>query len=202
MFLKKIIVGELETNCYIVADEKTWDAMIIDPGEETEKVLLVIEENHLKPRYIICTHGHPDHSGEVKKLSEAINVPVYIHKEDALMLNGLVANYLGIKTPSSIAFLENDQEINLGDLRFKVIHTPGHSKGGICLYHDSVLFSGDTLFAGEVGRMDLPGGSKADLIRSLKRLFKLPEDTLVYPGHGEETSIKEEKRSNPFLRYL
>ena len=199
MFLRKIIVGELQTNCYIVADENSKEALIIDPGAEIEKILQVIEKNHLKPRYIVCTHGHPDHSGEVKKLSEKINAPVYIHEKDAVMLNHPIASALGLEAPASIQFLADGQEIKLGELNFRVLYTPGHSKGGISLYSNKILFSGDTLFAGSIGRMDLPGGSQSDLVHSLKKLLSFSADTKVYPGHGPETSIGDEKKSNPFI---
>lgn len=202
MFLKKIIVGELQTNCYIVADENSKEALIIDPGAETEKILRVIEKNHLKPHYIVCTHGHPDHSGGIRELSEKINIPVYIHEKDAIMLNHPILSALGLETASSIQFLADGQEIKLGKLNFKVLHTPGHSMGSISLYSNKILFSGDTLFAGGVGRMDLPGGSQSDLVHSLKKLLSFSPDTKIYPGHGLETSIGEEKKSNPFIEEI
>jgi len=198
MIIKKVIVGELDTNCYIVADEKTLEGVIIDPGDNAEAILKTVRGNRINPLYIINTHWHPDHMRANKELKEILKVPIYIHEKDAKMFKGpqsIVFSVLDstIKTSSPDKALKEGDEIKFGSITLKVIHTPGHSKGGICLYNGTVLFSGDTLFAEAVGRTDLLGGSEKEMKESIKKLFELPDSTKVYPGHGPETDIKTEK---------
>lgn len=178
MIIKTIKVGDLQTNCYIVIDEESREAAIVDPGGEASKILPEIKG--FKIRYIILTHGHPDHFGAIDELKKATQAPVLIHPADSWF----------IKPDRE---LKDGDEIKFGGLSLKVIHTPGHSKGGICLYGNGYLFSGDTLFSEGFGRTDLPGGSRDEMKRSLKRLSALPDETLVYPGHDESTTIKKEK---------
>lgn len=198
MIIKKLIVGDIQTNCYMVADENTFEAAIIDPGGEVEAIEGIVRASKFIPRCIISTHGHFDHVLGVKKLQKSFQIPFYLHKEDSPMVDGShsrLAASMGIEVDSLTAdkFLADGDIISVGKIRLKVIHTPGHSKGGICLYSDKVLFSGDTLFAGDVGRTDLVGGSTEELKNSLKKLFELPASTKVYPGHGPETDIRTEK---------
>ncbi|MDI6731644.1 MAG: MBL fold metallo-hydrolase [Candidatus Margulisbacteria bacterium] len=174
MQIKTIKVGELQTNCFIVIDESTKDAVVIDPGDEAGKILA--ELKGLKVKKLIITHGHYDHVGAVKELKKRLRADVLMHPDDAWLFQPDV-------------FVNDGDEINFGNLALKAIHTPGHTPGGICLYLDGHLFSGDTLFAGTYGRTDLPGGSEGLMAQSLKKLAKLPPSTKVYPGHGGQTTI-------------
>lgn len=184
MNIEVVKVGELKTNCYIVKDKN--EAIIIDPGFEIEKILPHLK--NLKINAIILTHGHYDHVTDAFKLKEKVNAPVMMNFEDEYMMV-LSTNIKANK------HLEDKAVIKVGDLEFKVIHTPGHSKGGICLYNEKekILFSGDTIFHGTYGRVDLPGSSKIDMITSLKKLLSLPKDVKVFPGHGPATTIQDEK---------
>ena len=205
MEIVNLIVGELEVNCYLVGDREKNEWLVIDPGGDEEKILEAIEKRKADIKFIINTHGHPDHTGANNIIKKETGAPLYIHKEDASLLSGLftqLARLSGIKSSTSKPdhFLKEGDILPLGDTSLKVIHTPGHTRGGICLLAPEALFSGDTLFAGSIGRTDLPGGSLPVLLRSIRdKLFSLPENTKVYPGHGPQTTIGEEKSSNPFL---
>ena len=202
MIIKKVIVGELATNCYVVADDKSKEALIIDPGDEADKIFQVVRENNFIPRAIVCTHFHPDHTGVAKEIGDKLNIPVYLHKNEAVMFNKRIMALLDMHDLPEINYLDDDSEIKIGEMTFKIIPTPGHSNGGISLYNDKVLFSGDTLFFKEVGRDDLPGGSWQELKASLKKLSELPPDTKVFPGHGRETTIASEIESNPYFEEI
>ncbi len=178
MKIKIIKVGSLQTNCYIVSEEKSNQAMVIDPGAEAEKILLAIKDLNICA--IVITHGHPDHFGGLDQIKQATNAPIYMNPEDNWFL-----------VPEKE--LKDNDELKCGDLNFKIIHTPGHTPGCICLYTKGHLFSGDTLFYDTYGRVDLPGSSPKKMKQSLKRLGTLPDDTVVYPGHGDSTTIKDEK---------
>lgn len=193
MILESLAVGLFEANCYILGSKKTGDAAIIDPGDEGARILKVIENQGLNPSCIISTHGHADHIAAIAYLEERLkNVKVYIHKADAQMLTGL--------TIKALSFVADGDSITAGDLCFKVIHTPGHTPGGISLLINGHLFSGDSLFCGSIGRTDLPGGSTEQLIQSLKeKILTLPGETIVHPGHGPASTIEYEKNNNPFL---
>jgi hydroxyacylglutathione hydrolase len=200
-------VGRIEVNCYLVYDAETKEALVIDPGAEGERIQKKITELGLKVKYIVNTHGHLDHIGANRYLKEANeNVLLCIHKADSEMLTDPKKNisaYLleeGINGPAADCFLEDGDVLDVGNLHFKVFHTPGHTLGGICLVGHGVCFSGDTLFAGSIGRTDLPGGSFEEIINSVKtKLFVLDNEMLVYSGHGPQTSIGFEKYANPYF---
>lgn len=207
MKLYAMPLGAYQTNCYIVVDENTKEALIVDPGSEAKRILNVLEEYKFKPIKIILTHGHSDHIGAINGILEKYDLPIYIHKADEAFLadpkvNLSAFNGLGevsiTKKPEIIA--EGDT-ITCGDIVFTVIETPGHTPGGVCFYsEEGIVLAGDTLFAGSVGRTDFPGGSMETLVASIKnKLFKLPGNTEVYPGHGPGTTIAQEIASNPFI---
>ena len=204
MILRKLEVGLFASNCYIVGSEANREGMIIDPGDEAQQILSRVKELELDIKYIILTHGHIDHIGALKEIKEATGAQVAIHTDDVRTLKQkLLSIFLGIRhrsPPPPDWLLEDGDTISLGNLKFTVLHTPGHTPGGICLLGEGVLFSGDTLFNYGVGRADLPGGSYSQLIDSIRnRLMVLPDEVAVYPGHGPETTIGAERRGNPFL---
>ncbi len=205
MIIKKLEVGPIMANCYILGCEETKEAVVVDPGDEADRILMTLAEDKLTVKYIINTHGHFDHVGANKALKEATNAELMIHADDEPMLTELAqhAGAFGLTAenspPADITIADND-EIKFGNITLKVIHTPGHSMGGVCLLTDKTLIAGDTLFAGSIGRTDLPGGDYDTLISSIKtKLLSLDEDIIVYTGHGPETSIGREKKINPFL---
>jgi hydroxyacylglutathione hydrolase len=206
MIIKKLAVGPLMANCFILGCEKTREAAVIDPGDETDRILWSLAELKLKVKYIINTHGHFDHVGGNKEMKEATGADILINSLDAPMLSQLsaAAASFGLATdnsPPPDQALEDGDTISFGTITLKVIHTPGHSPGGIALYADGNLFVGDTLFAGSIGRSDLPGGDMHTLISSIKnKLFMLNDDVKVFSGHGPETTIGQEKLTNPFVR--
>ncbi len=205
MILKKLVVGPLASNCYIVGSESTKEGMIIDPADEAEEILQSVKELGLKISLIVLTHGHPDHVGALKEIKEATGAEVAIHTDDAESLQQQSLGFLfGLSYPAPPPpdrLLKDEDSIDIGDLHFGVLHTPGHTPGGICLPGHGVLFSGDTLFNYGIGRYDLPGGDYNQLMDSLRtKLMGLPDDTTVYPGHGPDTTIGTERRGNPFLQ--
>lgn len=207
MFIKKFIVGPLEENCYITADEKTKEAVVIDPGDEPDRIIEFIKENNLKVSAIVCTHAHFDHVGAAGDIKKATGAKILIHKDDvetyrAAKEQAVFWGYDIDDVPEADDFLDEGGEVQAGNLRFKVLHTPGHSPGGICLYGEGVVITGDTLFQGSVGRTDFPGGDIAKLKKSFKRLLDLPDNTKVLSGHGPETMIGREKRENFFIDEL
>jgi len=195
MFIKMFIVGMNETNCFIVGDIRSEEAIVIDPGFESayeaKPILREIERNRFRVKYIINTHGHPDHTSGNKTMKEATGAPILIHEYDASFL----------QNPSADKTVGEGDAIELGEVKLRVLHTPGHSKGSIALLAADAVFSGDTLWAGTIGRYDLPGGSLEELMHSIKnKLLILPDHIKVYPGHGPPTTIGEERRNNPFLQ--
>lgn len=199
-------MGTMGANCYLYACTQTNKAVIIDPGADGKKIYRWVLEKGFKVDYILLTHGHVDHIGAVDELRELLgNVQVGIHTGDAGMLTDgkkNLSSYFGpgISLQKADILLQDGQELMIGNERLNVISTPGHSPGGVCFLCAEGLFSGDTLFAGSIGRTDFPGGSLDQLLSGVKKkLLILPDDTRVFPGHGEETTIGEEKRDNPFL---
>jgi len=206
MITKKLVVGQLEANCYILADEKTKRAIIIDPGGEAKKILEVIKQNKLKVIYIINTHAHIDHIGANDIIRENTGASLLIHSADAYLLKDMEMNLSTIMNeergpllpPTRV--LEDGDEIKVDQICLQVLHTPGHTPGSICLYVKDRVFAGDTIFAGGVGRVDLPGGNFTDLQNSIReKLLTLPKEVIVHPGHGPDTTIGKEKKSNPFI---
>lgn len=206
MIIEKMTVGPIMANCYILGCEKRKEAVVIDPGDDVDKILIALSEHQLTLKYIINTHGHFDHVGGNKRLKEVTGATLMIHGGDAPMLAllkesaasfGLAAE----NSPAADRFLKEGDEVVFGeDLCLKVVHTPGHSPGGICLLTEGKVFVGDTLFEGSVGRTDLPGGSLPTLMESIRtKLFVLDDDTVCYCGHGFETTIGKEKKMNPFV---
>ena len=202
MRLDALSVGELQVNCYILSSSQTRNAVIIDPGDDYQKIKSFLGLHKLSPKFIVHTHGHIDHI----QADDEFGLAVYAHTLDVELLKNPdknLSNFLSFpfKVNSPVKPLEDGENITLDDISLEVIHTPGHTPGGICLKAGNVVFTGDTLFAGSVGRTDFPGASSKQLIKSIKdRLLTLPDETLVYPGHGPSSSIGEEKRDNPFLK--
>jgi len=199
--LKRIIVGILETNCYIVGDKATNEAIIVDPGDEADRIKYTLNKLNLTPIAIVNTHGHGDHIGANKDF----DLPIFIHQDDEDFLldpeKNLSAEFgLSIVSPEASKLLVDGDIIELGSLKMEVIHTPGHTPGGICLKFEDFLLSGDTLFSLSVGRSDFEYGSADALIKSIKnKLLIFDDNTNVYPGHGPSTTIGIEKRHNFFL---
>jgi hydroxyacylglutathione hydrolase len=218
-------VGLLQCNCSIVGDPETHEAVVIDPGDEVKRILGILTKHGLKVRAIVSTHAHIDHVGGLAKLHHATGAPVLMHRDDLDLYQHLPeqASWLGVRTPETTdvdSFLREGDTVRWGNYEARVLHTPGHTRGSLCLYlpveaesHDGridvsqdahlapQLFAGDTLFAGSIGRTDLWGGSFPEIMRSLQtKILELPDETFVLPGHGPETTVGEERQSNPFLR--
>jgi glyoxylase-like metal-dependent hydrolase (beta-lactamase superfamily II) len=205
MIIKKLAVGPIMANCFIVGCNETHEAAVIDPGDEADRILLALAQAKLTVKQIINTHGHFDHVGANKRMKAATGAPILIHALDAPMLSMLSrsAAAWGMSaedSPSPDRTIDEGDEIRVGLLRLQVIHTPGHTPGGVSLIADGCAFVGDTLFAGSVGRTDFPGGDFDTLKSSIqKKLFALGDEMKVFTGHGPETTIGEEKRYNPFV---
>ncbi|MFC2158262.1 MBL fold metallo-hydrolase [Acidobacteriota bacterium] len=206
MNCETIVVGPLETDCYIVHCTETKECVIVDPGADPGKIIHFISESGLLPKVILNTHGHVDHVGANRDMKEKYDVPLLIHEADEGMLNHSIQSQLSFllgakKSPDPDGFLEENQIITVGNSKMEVLHTPGHSPGSVCFLAEDFLLSGDTLFCGGVGRTDLPGGSWGELERSIKeKILILPEELKVFPGHGPSSTVGQEKHSNPFIR--
>jgi glyoxylase-like metal-dependent hydrolase (beta-lactamase superfamily II) len=200
-----VVVGGLDTNCYLAYCEESRACAVIDPGAEPEKIFAAVAGLELKPALILNTHGHADHIGANRDMKDKYAIPLWIHAADAGMIKDAdhiqVCLVLGGKdSPPPDRLLADGDEVPIGRSSLRVIHTPGHTPGSVGFLGDGILFSGDTLFCGGVGRTDLPGGSWKDLERSIReKILVLPGETLVLPGHGPWTTVEEEKLSNPFF---
>jgi glyoxylase-like metal-dependent hydrolase (beta-lactamase superfamily II) len=203
--IERTVVGVYAANCYIVYSEDTNDGIVIDPGAEGDIIIDKIKKLGLNIKYIIITHGHGDHIGALSEVKQFTNAPVLIHELDKDMLkdgNKSLSNVINKKNVNLEAdmLLKGGEEIKVGDLRFEIIHTPGHTPGGISVKCGNSLFTGDTLFYHSVGRTDFPGGSFEDIVNSVKeKLIIYPDETVVYPGHDRYSTIGEEKKYNPFI---
>ena len=205
MIIKDLAVGPIMANCYILGCEETKSAAVIDPGDDADRILMVLAESGLTVTSIINTHGHFDHVSANKRMKEVTGAELLIHPLDAPMLSQLsaTASAWGLtseNSPPPDRTIEDGDEVQVGSIVLKVIHTPGHTPGGISLHADGAVFVGDTLFAGSIGRTDFPGGDFGVLKASIqKKLFVLDDDVTVYPGHMGLTTIGQEKRTNPFV---
>ncbi len=202
-------VGPLQCNCSIIGDEASHEAMVIDPGDDVTDILSLVNKHGLTVKQIVITHAHIDHVGGAMKLKKQTGAPILLNQNDYTLLKMLdtQAAWLGMLPPEKVHIdgsITDADEVSVGSISGSVIHTPGHTEGSVCLYfpaHEK-LIAGDTLFAGSIGRTDLPGGSFEKIISSLKdRVLALPDDTVVVPGHGPLTTIGEERESNPFLQH-
>ncbi|MCR3922430.1 MAG: MBL fold metallo-hydrolase [Firmicutes bacterium] len=205
MLIKGMEVGSFAANCYMLACEETREGVLIDPGAEAAQILAMVKEANVNITYIINTHGHFDHTGANEDVRKALGVPLLIHEADGELYSNPTESLTIFSRHETLAqadrFLQDGQQLHVGKLTVTVIATPGHTKGSICLQVEDSLFSGDTLFAGSIGRTDLPGGSFDEIIPSImEKLLTLPSHTVVYPGHGPQTTIGEEIEHNPFLR--
>ena len=201
-------VGPLQCNCSVIGDETTHEAMVIDPGDDIENVLAIIQRHKLQVKQIVITHAHIDHIGGAMKLRAATGAPILLNQNDQAQLKilDMQAAWCGMAAPGKVEIDQNigtADTVKAGSLTADVIHTPGHTEGSVCLYFpaEKKLIAGDTLFAGSIGRTDLPGGSMEKIISSLhEKVLALPDETVVVPGHGPLTTIGEERESNPFLQ--
>ncbi|HEV2960715.1 MAG TPA: MBL fold metallo-hydrolase [Candidatus Angelobacter sp.] len=208
MFHKIFPVGPLQCNCSVIGDDQTHEAMVIDPGDQVEEILNILREHSLKLTQIVVTHAHIDHVGGAMKLKAATGASILMNQDDHALLKLLdvQATWVGMQSPGPVQVddaVGNGRVLKIGNVSANVIHTPGHTEGSICLYFpkEKTLIAGDTLFAGSIGRTDLPGGSFEKIINSIhSRLMALPDETHVIPGHGPATTIGTERETNPFLQ--
>jgi hydroxyacylglutathione hydrolase len=206
LVVKMLAVGPFQANSYVIKCSETGEGAIIDPGDEDELILEVTDREQVEVRYILVTHAHIDHIGALKPVKNATGARVLMHRDDQFLLDGVGAQAVsfGLSVDGGAGvdeYVDDGDAFSIGKLEVNVIHTPGHSPGGVCYRIGNAVFVGDTLFAGSIGRTDLPGGSYEQLIRSItEKLIPLGDDIEVFCGHGPQTTIGEERLSNPFLR--
>lgn len=198
MNVKTLPVGQLETNCYVVINEQSLECVVIDPGDESNTIMDYIEQNHLKCEAIMLTHGHFDHVGAVNEILEQTGCALYINPRDEGYEVGMSG--MKFKMPEGGKYYDDGDVIIEAGLEFKVMATPGHTPGGVCLICGGALFTGDTLFRGSCGRADLPGGSMRQEMRSIKKICELEGDYDVYPGHMDASTLERERRFNHYCR--
>jgi glyoxylase-like metal-dependent hydrolase (beta-lactamase superfamily II) len=205
MIFETVVVGPLMVNCYVLGCEKTLEGVVIDPGDDTDQILAAISRHGLKIIAVINTHGHFDHTGGNRRILDETGAVLLIHELDAPMLLRAVdtAAMFGLtaeNSPPPSRFLTEEESVDFGEYRLRVLHTPGHTLGGCSLYLEGIVVTGDTLFADSVGRTDFPGGSSVALGKSIReKLLTLADETVVYPGHGPSTTIGRERKYNPYL---
>ena len=207
MEIDTLVLGPLQSNCYIVSNEKSREAMVVDPGDEAGKIAGLLDAKKLKVGCIVCTHAHFDHTGGVSAVKEKTGARILLHRDDLEIYRsaGKHAVSWGLKItqpPEPDGLVKEGDMLTLGELRFEVLSTPGHSPGGICLFGEGVLITGDTVFAGSVGRTDLYGGDIESLKRSFARIMSLPPETAILPGHGAPSTVAREKYMNFFIHEL
>ncbi|MFP4083244.1 MAG: MBL fold metallo-hydrolase [Candidatus Aminicenantes bacterium] len=206
MEFESVVVGALETNCYVVYCPETLECGVVDPGAEAEKIIRIILRKKLNPVIILNTHGHVDHVGANQDLKDRFNVPLCLHPADRSMLKNILQSDMGFllgakESPAPDRDLKDGEEVKIGRSSLRVVHTPGHSPGSVSFLGDGFLLSGDAIFYGGVGRTDLPGGSWQELENSIRsKILTLPPETSILPGHGPFTSVRQEKNWNPFIR--
>lgn len=208
MILQGLVTGPFQGNCFIAGCERTREALVVDPGDDVDHILAALERHQLTVKLIACTHGHIDHIGAAQPLRDATQAPLAMHR-DAYAASGGQSGFVAAMTgrmPQPVAepeqFIDEGDELAVGDLRFQVLYCPGHAPGHLCFYGEGVVFTGDVLFQSGIGRFDLPGGDGRLLLRNIRdKLLVLADETPVLPGHGPTTTIGQEKQQNPFILY-
>jgi len=207
MKIETIVVGPLQVNCYIVYDEKNLEAIVIDPGDQPDLILKAVKNLNLRISSIVCTHGHFDHTGGIFAIRDRTSAKILLHVDELPIYSraesqGAIWGFNIVQPPHPDQFVKDGDEISVGSSALRVLHTPGHSPGGICLAAEGFVFTGDTVFAGSIGRTDFPGGSIEALKVSFKKVLSFPPETILYPGHGNWTTVSDEWRQNFFVHEL